>query len=41
MQGWPVMTILRGNVVFRDGEPVGAPQGHPVTCGEPTNNVGK
>ena len=25
--GWPVTTILRGNVVFRDGEVLGGPQG--------------
>ena len=41
LQGWPVTTILRGNVVFTAGQPVGDPQGKPVTCGEPTNNVGK
>ncbi len=41
MQGWPVITILRGNVVFRDGEPIGAPLGQPVTCGTPIDNVGK
>ena len=40
MQGWPVMTILRGQVVFRDGEPIGSPQGAPVQCGDPTDDVG-
>lgn len=28
--GWPVMTILRGSVVMREDEVVGAPQGAPV-----------
>ncbi len=41
LRGWPVMTILRGSVVFRDGEPVGKPRGTPVTCGTPISNVGK
>ncbi len=41
MRGWPVMTVLRGSVVFRDGEPVGTPSGKPATCGDPISNVGK
>jgi dihydropyrimidinase/allantoinase len=27
LTGWPVQTLLRGRVVLRDGEPVGAPSG--------------
>ncbi len=27
LSGWPVMTIVRGRVVFKDGEPHGAPSG--------------
>jgi len=27
LTGWPVMTLLRGRVALRDGEPVGAPAG--------------
>ncbi len=30
VKGWPVMTIIRGRVVMRDGETQGSPQGHPV-----------
>jgi dihydroorotase len=29
-RGWPMMTIVRGEVVMRDGELVGAPRGQPV-----------
>ncbi|MBB3899685.1 dihydroorotase [Roseococcus suduntuyensis] len=29
-QGWPVGTIVRGNVVMREGEVLGAPTGKPV-----------
>jgi dihydroorotase len=29
-KGWPVGTIIRGNVVMRDGELVGTPQGAPL-----------
>jgi len=28
--GWPVMTVIRGRVVMRDGETLGSPQGQPV-----------
>jgi dihydroorotase len=28
--GWPVMTLVRGQTVARDGELVGEPQGKPV-----------
>ena len=27
LKGWPVMTILRGQIVMRDGEIVGTPGG--------------
>jgi allantoinase len=27
LQGWPIMAILRGQVIMRDGEPVGEPAG--------------
>ena len=40
MRGWPIMTILRGDIVFRDGEPIGSPHGQPVQCGQPTDDVG-
>ncbi|GLQ05816.1 dihydroorotase [Sneathiella chinensis] len=30
VQGWPVATIIRGNIVMRDGELQGASQGQPV-----------
>src|SRR5207302_4511164 len=30
LQGWPVMTIVRGHVVFRDGVSIGAPRGRSV-----------
>ncbi len=30
VQGWPVMTIIRGQTVMREGEIAGAPQGRPV-----------
>jgi dihydroorotase len=29
--GWPVATIIRGNIAMRDGEVLGAPAGRPVT----------
>ena len=35
------MTVLRGQIVFRDGEPVGTPRGKPATCGAPVDNVGR
>ncbi len=28
--GWPVATVVRGQVVMRDGEALGAPVGKPV-----------
>lgn len=34
--GWPVGTIIRGNVVMRDGELLGAPVGAPVKFQETT-----
>lgn len=30
LAGWPVVTVLRGQVVYRDGEPVGQPIGAPL-----------
>lgn len=30
LQGWPVMTIIRGNTVMREGQLIGAPGGQPV-----------
>jgi dihydroorotase len=32
LQGWPRITILRGQVIFRDDEAVGVPSGRPVRC---------
>lgn len=29
-QGWPVGTVVRGNIVMRDGEVLGAPLGRPI-----------
>ena len=29
--GWPVMTIVRGNLVMRDDEVLGGPLGKPVS----------
>jgi dihydroorotase len=34
VHGWPVATILRGQVVMRDGELLGTPQGRPVRFDE-------
>ena len=31
LAGWPVATALRGRVVFRDGAPVGEPDGRPLS----------
>ena len=31
VKGWPVMTIVNGNIVMRDGELIGSPKGKPVT----------
>ena len=28
--GWPVMTVIRGDIVMRDGELAGEPVGRPV-----------
>jgi dihydroorotase-like cyclic amidohydrolase len=39
VRGWPAMTFLRGRLVARDGEPVGAPSGKYLRR-EPTNHVG-
>jgi dihydroorotase len=30
VQGWPVMTLIRGSVVMRDGQTVGRPSGQPI-----------
>ena len=30
VKGWPVATILRGNVAMREGELIGTPAGQPV-----------
>jgi dihydroorotase-like cyclic amidohydrolase len=27
LSGWPVMTLVRGQIVFRDGQPQGRPLG--------------
>jgi dihydroorotase len=34
VKGWPVMTILRGEIVMREGELVGDPIGRPVRFDE-------
>jgi dihydroorotase len=34
LRGWPIMTIVRGRLVMRDGELLGAPQGAPVEFAE-------
>jgi dihydroorotase len=31
VKGWPVATVVRGNVVMRDGEVLGAPAGKVVS----------
>jgi len=35
LQGWPRITVLRGEVVWRDDAPVGAPCGRPVRLARP------
>ena len=30
VKGWPIMTIVNGNIVMRDGELIGKPKGKPV-----------
>ncbi len=30
--GWPVMTVIRGRIVMRDGELAGPPAGEPIRC---------
>jgi dihydroorotase len=30
VKGWPVMTVIRGNLVMRNGQLVGVPVGKPV-----------
>ena len=30
VKGWPVMTIVNGNIIMRDGELIGSPKGKPV-----------
>jgi len=31
VKGWPIMTIVNGNIVMRDGELIGKPKGKPLT----------
>ncbi|MEM7205490.1 MAG: hypothetical protein AAF628_34860 [Planctomycetota bacterium] len=31
--GWPVVTVLRGQIAYRDGAPGGAPRGQPLRYG--------
>jgi dihydroorotase len=31
VKGWPIMTIVNGNIVMRDGELIGKPIGKPVS----------
>lgn len=35
LQGWPVMTIVRGQVVWAEDQPVGAPIGKPLQLDKP------
>jgi dihydroorotase-like cyclic amidohydrolase len=35
LRGWPVVTVLRGRVVYRDGQPVGPPSGEVLVGGAP------
>jgi dihydroorotase len=30
LHGWPVMTVVRGRIVFRDGAMIGSPEGKPI-----------
>ena len=30
VKGWPTMTIVNGNIVMRDGELIGKPEGKPI-----------
>tara|TARA_Y100001936_G_scaffold235471_1_gene263744 strand:- start:1493 stop:2809 length:1317 start_codon:yes stop_codon:yes gene_type:complete len=30
VKGWPIMTIVNGNIIMRDGELIGTPQGKPL-----------
>ena len=30
VKGWPIMTIINGDIVMRDGELLGKPKGKPV-----------
>lgn len=41
LTGWPVVTVLRGQIVFQDGEPQGTPIGQPATTADPVSNVGR
>ncbi len=36
LSGWPVMTILRGRVIMKDGRPVGPPTGRYLERGAPS-----
>jgi len=40
VQGWPVGTMVRGTMIMRDGEVIGAPKGRAVrfTDGEKDHN---
>lgn len=35
LRGWPVYTLVRGQIVFAEGQLVGAPLGRPVKLGKP------
>lgn len=35
LRGWPTMTVLRGRIVYRDGEPVGPPTGEMLVTAAP------
>ncbi|MDP3768880.1 MAG: amidohydrolase family protein, partial [Dehalococcoidia bacterium] len=35
LTGWPVLTILRGQVIMKDGQPVGRPTGRYLERGKP------
>ena len=34
VKGWPIMTVVRGNIVMRDGELQGTPKGRPIAFRE-------
>lgn len=37
LQGWPVMTLVRGQLVWAEDQPVGAPIGRPLQLARPIN----